>query len=195
MIYLILSAIVFLINVMPGLMPATWAILAFFFIKFGLQLLPTVILGAIMATMGRWVLAKTAKRFIRPHLSVKTQNNMAALGRFLTHNRKLSIPLVFAYAFLPIPSNQVFIAAGLSGVGVELISFSFLMGRLISYTFWVKVADKVTDNLNTIIVGDALNPKSLVLEAIGLVVLVLIMKIPWSKWLPVPKELNQDQKI
>lgn len=186
MIYLILAATVFLINVMPGLMPATWAILAFFFIKFGLRLLPTVILGAIMATTGRWVLAKTAKRFIRPHLSKKTQDNMTALGSFLTRNRKLSIPLIFAYAFLPIPSNQVFIAAGLSGVGVELISFSFLMGRLISYTFWVKVADKVTDDLNTIIVGDALNPKSLLIEGVGLVVLILIMKIPWSKWLPLP---------
>jgi uncharacterized membrane protein YdjX (TVP38/TMEM64 family) len=145
-----------------------------------------------MATLGRMVLAKISKRYIRPRLSEKSQKNMEALGSFLTNNKRFSIPLVFAYAFLPIPSNQIFIAAGLSGVGVELISFSFMMGRLVSYTFWVKMADHMTDRVNGAFMGDALSVRNIILEVVGVFLLILIMKIPWSKWITVKNEAKVD---
>lgn len=185
MIYLILALIVLAINVAPVLMPATWTLLAFFIIKYDLALLPTIILGAMAATIGRMILANGARRYVRPFLSEKSKINLEALGKFLVGNKKLSIPLLVGYAFLPIPSNQVFIALGLSGLNFDLVAGSFFAGRLISYTFWVKMADKLADNYQGVISSGWTNPKSLITEGIGLVCVLLILVIPWGRILRV----------
>jgi hypothetical protein len=54
--YLILGVLVFGVNIVPAFMPPTWIILAFFYLRYHLNLLPTVIIGAAAATLGRVVL-------------------------------------------------------------------------------------------------------------------------------------------
>ena len=42
-------AIIFLINLSPGFMPSSWMVMAFFYIQFGLPLVPLCIAGAIVS--------------------------------------------------------------------------------------------------------------------------------------------------
>lgn len=170
--YILMALSVFSINVIPGFMPPTWAVLAFFYITYQQELIPTVIIGALSAVSGRIVLAKLSQRYIRPILPKKIQVNLEALGTFLHRHDKFSIPLIILYAFLPIPSNHVFIAVGLSGFHIQLIAFSFFIGRLISYTFWVSVAKKIV-----------VSQDALWLELAGFAALILISLIPWEKLL------------
>ena len=63
--YVAAMALVFVINIVPAFMPATWMALAFFRIKFGLPLLALSIGGSIVAAAGRWALAKARTTTVR----------------------------------------------------------------------------------------------------------------------------------
>lgn len=193
LLYLFFVVLIIIMNASPGLMPATWMVISFFVIKYDLSILPTVIFGALAATVGRVLLANFSKKYVRPHLPLKQRLNLTALGKFLTSNKKVSIPLLVGYAFLPIPSNQVFIALGLSGVDFNLIAGSFFAGRLISYAFWVKLADHLADDLGTLVSSGWKNPTAVIFEVLGILGIVLVMMVPWTKILRIEVE-EEDLK-
>lgn len=167
-------------NVMPMFMPPTWIILFFFFSTYHLSLLPTVILGAVAATSGRVVLAILSGHF-RPFMSEKMLANMTALGNYFNTHTHISIPLLFVYAFLPIPSNHVYIAAGLAKIKIRLLALTFLFGRLISYTFWLTVTHRIASSLDRIFGQYYNQPKAFLAEIIGFILLYLFTKLNWKK--------------
>ena len=180
LIYFLMAIFVCGMNIIPAFMPATWIVLTFFYIKFNLFFIPTVIIGAVMATAGRVLLSFVAKHYLRPFLSKNSQANYDALGSYFNRHKQLTIPAVLSYAFLPIPSNQVFIAAGLANFNILVISLAFFVGRLISYSFWVGVAANLTDNLENIFVHHYTNMWSVVVEMLGFVLLIILSRIPWK---------------
>lgn len=197
-IYLLLSLVVYSINVIPAFMPPTWMILAFFYITFDLKLVPVVILGAVFATLGRICLAMLARYHFTPFLSVKGKENYEALGAFLNSNRKVTIPLVIGYAFIPIPSNQVYMAVGMSQADIRLFAITFFFGRIISYTFWVAAAHKFQESIVTIFVAHFQRKETIIIEIAGLFMLWLLSRIPWKRWLEeknVKKEVRDIKRI
>lgn len=181
--YLIMSIFIFGINVIPAFMPPTWMLLTFFHFKYDLEFVPTILIGALSATFGRITLAVLSQRFVRPLLSKKTQENFNSLGNFLNKRAKFTVMIILTYAFFPIPSNQVFIAAGLSKANILLIAFAFFIGRLISYSFIVGAAHKVVDRLDIFFTNQFSNTKVLIFEFMGFLLLYLISQIPWKKLL------------
>ncbi|MBI2597122.1 hypothetical protein HYW41_03130 [Candidatus Daviesbacteria bacterium] len=178
--YILLAGTVLGINVVPVLMPPTWTILAFFVTKYDLSLLPVVLIGATCATLGRIILAAMAGSF-RRFLSKESQDNYASIGVYLNTHEHITIPLVITYAFIPIPSNHVFIAAGLAKVRIKLLAGAFFVGRLISYTFWVSLTSRLADNLADIFSSHYSKIGSVVVEIAGLAALYFIGKIAWKK--------------
>lgn len=156
-------------------------VLAFFYLHFDLKLIPVVILGASAAVSGRVILSLLARNYFRPFMPRSFLHNYDALGNFFTENQKLTVPLIFTYAFLPIPSNDVFIIAGLAKLNIRLIAGSFLFGRLISYTFWVSLASRVSERLENVFTGHLSNGGALAAELIGFSVIFLVGKIRWGK--------------
>lgn len=179
--YIFLAVIIFGINVIPAFMPPTWTILVFFLLTFHLSFLPTVIIGACMATLGRVVLALLSRKYGSRLLPKKVVQNYHALGGFFKKHKRLTIPAVLMYAFFPIPSNQVYIIAGLSEISLRVIAFSFLVGRLISYSFWVGVSYHLSNNLESLFINHVTNYRSLVMEILSLLVIILIGLINWQK--------------
>ncbi|MBI3379162.1 hypothetical protein HY029_00205 [Candidatus Gottesmanbacteria bacterium] len=183
--YLILGIFVFGLNVIPVFAPPTWTVLTFYFLKLHLSLLPVVIIGAIAATLGRIVLYILSKNYFGNLLPKKYLDNMHILGKFIESHEDLTVPVVLTYAFLPISSNQMFVAAGLSGLPIRLIAFSFLIGRLISYTFWITASHRIVDSLETAFSSHYSNAGALVGQVLGFVVIVLLGKINWKKYLKI----------
>lgn len=179
--YIILASIVLGMNIIPAFMPPTWAVLAFFVIRHHLLLIPAVLLGATFATLGRVILAGISQRFFRQFFPRSSQENYESIGKYLNTHQTLTIPLVITYAFLPIPSNHVFIAAGLAKVNIRLLASSFFTGRLISYTFWISLTRKLSDNLEDIFSNHYSKAGSVVVEIAGLILLYLIGRIAWKK--------------
>lgn len=178
--YILLASTVLGMNVIPFFMPPTWTVLAFFVTKYDLPLLPVVLIGATTATLGRVILA-TLSQYFRKFLSKQSQDNYASIGEYLNTHEHITIPLVITYAFIPIPSNHVFIAAGLAKVRIKLLAGAFFIGRLISYTFWVKLTQKLADNLADIFTSQYSKVGSVVIEIAGLLLLYFLGKIAWKK--------------
>ncbi|MDP3888532.1 MAG: hypothetical protein Q8Q24_00665 [bacterium] len=181
--YLFLGVIVFLVNMMPGFMPATWTILAFFTVKDDLVLIPTVLIGAVAAVSGRIVLYYITKHYLRRFFPAKSQQNYQALRNYLSKREKWTLPFIFAYAFSPIPSNQLFIIAGLTNFNIKILASSFFIGRLMSYTLWVGTAHALSDNLEAIFTHHLSRNVSIVLELVGFSLIFLLGRIDWAKLL------------
>jgi membrane protein YqaA with SNARE-associated domain len=185
--YLVIAVVVYFMNIVPAFMPPTWSVLAFFYLQYDLILAPTVIIGAICATLGRVTLAKLADNYFRRFIPKKFLENYQNLGLFFKQHEKLTIPIIISYAFLPIPSNEVFIIAGLAKLDLKIIAGSFLVGRLISYTFWVTVASRVSEHFETLFSSHLTKTNSVITELIGISIIILIGRINWGKILKIKK--------
>lgn len=179
--YLTLATIVLSMNVIPAFMPPTWIVLAFFVGKYDLRLLPVVLIGAVCATIGRIILTIISQKYFSRFFSKESKTNYESIGDYLNHHKGITIPLMITYAFIPIPSNHVFIAAGLAKVNIQALASAFFIGRLISYTFWVKLTEKLSDNISDIFNSHYSKVGSIVAELAGLLILYFIGKIAWKK--------------
>lgn len=171
---------VFLINALPALMPPTWMVLVFFLATYNLNPVAMVIIGALFALSGRLVLYYLASKF-RGVLPKRMDKNYQDLGKFLSEHKAISLPLFLLFAFYPLPSNQLFIVAGLAKVKPKLLAWSFLGGRLLSYSFWVGGAH-VIDRRLEIMFRDGLDPRSIVVALTSAIFLIAIPGfLPWKK--------------
>lgn len=183
MVYLFLGLLVFAVNVIPAFMPPTWIVLTLLYVKFNLWLPGVVLIDAICATLGRVVLYFIAKLWLKKVLTKSAQENYQALGEVLKQHKRLSIPLFMLYAFLPIPSNQAYIAAGLADFDIKVIATAFLFGRFISYTFWLSFSGSIAKSLEYRLSHHYSLNSSLLIEVASFMVLVIISFIPWKKLL------------
>jgi len=178
--YILLALVIAGINIVPAFMPPTWIILAFFYIQFHLLFIPTILIGATCATLGRVVLALLARRLGSKLIPKRMLRNYYSLGDFFEKHQRLTIPAVLMYAFFPISSNQVYIIAGLSQISLRIIAFSFLVGRLISYSFWVNLSYHLSHDFWALFVQHATNFRSLFLDFLGLFIVVFVGIIDWQ---------------
>jgi len=179
--YLRLAVSIFFINTILAFMPPTWSVLTYFSAKNHLLLLPTVIIGAIFAVGGRVTLALMGKYLFRPILPKKTRANLESLGSFLKKRKEYTLPFIFAYAFSPIPSNQLFLAAGLSDFDIKFLATSFFLGRLLSYTVWVTLGTLIAQLLERIFSKNHSTICGILIELFGFFCIYLLGKINWKK--------------
>lgn len=175
----------FLINIVPFFMPPTWMLLAFFRIRFDI---PTWLLapgGALCATAGRSVLALLARRFGARFLPAKEQANVRHLGMFLKRQRWSYAGILF-YAFGPIPSPHLFIAAGLVGLDLRLVAAAFCTGRLVSYTTLVAGTGAAADRLGPLFLRQFGSGFALIGPLSAALMILVLVKIDWravlSRW-------------
>src|SRR5438034_6220526 len=110
-------AVTILINLLPAFAPPSWSVLAFFLIRYHLPLLLITVGGAAASTIGRLGLAVGTRRWGRRLLSERRRKSMQGLGRWLDAKPRWAVPIVvLLFALGPVPSNAVFIAAGLTGI-------------------------------------------------------------------------------
>jgi len=172
----------------------TWSILAYFLIRFDLPLLPLAIGGALAASSGRYVLALGSRRWGRRLLSPTQQTRLSRLGVWLETRARWTTPLaVLVYSFGPIPSNQLFIAAGLTATRLTPIVAAFLAGRLISYTLWVNLARVVAHRFEDLFTDHLQRGSAVAFELLAIAALVLFTRIDWPRVLQGAGS-NQDQR-
>jgi len=175
-------ALSFLINLVPAFMPSTWMVLAFFYIKFDLPLLLLTIPGAIASGLGRLLLAKTSTLFKRRLLKGQ-EADLQELGCFLEERRNYVGLAVFLYALSPFPTNNLFIAAGMTEVGMTRVLVGFCCARILANTFWVWTTQRVFESLGGLFQTTFGSWVPLVLQIASLSSIVLLYKVPWARWL------------
>jgi membrane protein YqaA with SNARE-associated domain len=195
---LIAYAIAFVINVIPAFMPATWTVLAFFYVHYHLPLLLLTVGGAAFSTLGRLVLAWAMRRWGRKIVPAKHRAELDGLSTWLDNRPSWQVPLaVFVGSLGPIPSNQLFIAAGLTTVRLAPVAMGFCAGRVISYTVSALAVSKVTTSLESMLRNYWSSPSAWVIQLISLAAIVVFTMIPWTKVLhiSVPTVAEQTQSM
>lgn len=179
--YVMAAAIVFGVNLLPAFGPPTWAVLVFYRLNSQLAVVPLVILGAVAAAAGRILLALLF-RHLRGHISARQTANLAAAGKVLTRDRKRSVAGLVLFALSPVPSAQLFEAAGLIGVALVPLTISFFVGRLVSYSVCVAGASAAADtSVGQLATSSFTSPWGIAIQVLLLVALAGLTRVDWTK--------------
>lgn len=177
--YLLVLAVVFGVNLLPAFGPPTWAVLVFFRLNSDVDVVALVILGAISAAAGRLLLAVAFGR-LRGHISARQTANLAAAGKVLTKDRKRSIAGLGLFALSPLPSAQLFEAAGLIGVALLPLTVAFFVGRLISYSVYVAGASAAAGtSAGQLVTSSFTSPWGIALQVLLLLGLAGLTRVDW----------------
>lgn len=165
--------VVFAVNLLPAFGPPTWAVLVFFSLDFDLPAVPLVIGGALAAATGRFVLASASRR-VRPHLSTARVEHLDRAQAALSANRLRTAAGLGLFAISPVPSGQLFVAAGLMTVPLLPLTAAFFAGRLVSYSLYVGAATLAEQSLGAVLLDALTSPLGMALQVAMLIGLALL---------------------
>ena len=178
--WLLALGCIFAVNLLPAFGPPTWALLIFFHLNTDLPAVPLVLLGALAAASGRFVLA-TGARHWRSRLPQDRRESLSAAEEALTGSRGRAAAGLGLFALSPVPSAQLFVAAGLLTVPLLPLTAAFFAGRLVSYSLYVGAASAAEGSLGSLL-GDAFgSPLGIGLQLVMLAGLVLLLRVDWAK--------------
>lgn len=189
---LTLFAIVLGVNLLPAFGPPTWTILVLYVLNTEIHPAVLIPVAATAAASGRLLLA-LAFRLLGNKLPAKYRANLKAAREALEKNRRNAILALGLFALSPVPSAQLFEAAGLAGVRLLPFTLAFFLGRTVSYSIYVFTAS----GLKATSLGDSFrealtSPWGIALQVVMLIGLVFLAKIDWAKWLAGKKAKNRS---
>ncbi|MGA9857974.1 MAG: hypothetical protein WBQ18_08925 [Solirubrobacteraceae bacterium] len=180
--YLVLAGVVFGVNLLPAFGPPTWSVLVFFRLQSDLAAIPLVLVGALAAAAGRLVLAYGSRRY-RGRLSPERLENLSAARDAVMGGRGRALAGLGLFALSPLPSAQLFVAAGLVDAPILPLTAAFFAGRLVSYSIYVGAASAARRGLGSIITDAFTSPAGIALQLVMLGGLVALMRVDWVRLL------------
>jgi membrane protein YqaA with SNARE-associated domain len=178
--YLVAFGCILGVNLLPAFGPPTWAVLVFFKLNSDLAAVPLVLGGAIAAASGRLVLAHAARR-LRGRFSQERLDNLAAAQQALAGNRRKAAGGLALFALSPLPSAQLFIAAGLLEVPLLALTAAFFAGRLVSYSLYVGGASLAKHSVEHTLTGAFSSWWGITLQVLMLAGLVALVRVDWAR--------------
>ncbi|MFN8590283.1 MAG: hypothetical protein U0031_02395 [Thermomicrobiales bacterium] len=169
------------VNAVPAFMPPTWSILAYFHIQEGLPVLPLAALGAAGATTGRAFLALVSRAFGERVLPSRWRANIGALAEELERRSDLGLLALALFALGPIPSNQLFVAAGIARAPLPPILAVFCLARFISYLVWVTLAEQAAVTLTDLVRPRFGAGAAVLIQIVAFVALIAVMQVDWRR--------------
>ena len=181
--YLILFAVVLAVNLMPAFGPPTWAVIVLFGINSDLSVSGTVIVGAVAAAIGRYLLAR-AFRLLGHRAPKRMRRNVAAVREAIEKRRRAGLLGLMLVALSPIPSAQLFEGAGLAGMRLLPFTAAFFAGRVISYAIYAAGARSLRDHsMGDVLLQNLNTPAGLAIQLVAIAGLVAFTQIDWARLL------------
>jgi len=179
-----LAGVVLFFNLMPAFAPPTWAALVLFSLNTELHPIVIVAVGAIFAGTGRYLLARATGLF-RNRISKKSLSNLEAAQTLLTENTSRKILTIGMFVISPLPSAQLFEAAGLMGVRLLPLTIAFFSGRIVTYNFYVFGASELkAHGIGDLITKEFTSVWAILFQVVMIASVVLITRIDWKRFLP-----------
>ncbi|MBO9579274.1 MAG: hypothetical protein J7498_00065 [Sphingobium sp.] len=180
---LILFLIVLGINLLPAFGPPTWSIIVLYGLTTDLPVPLIVIVGALAAALGRLLLAY-GFRYLRDYLPAKQKRNLEAAKHFIDNRPKGALLGLGLFALSPLPSAQLFEAAGLAGVKLMRFTAAFFLGRIVSYSIYAATAGVIRkSSLGDVFVETLTSPWGIALQVGMIVLLAALTQIDWARLL------------
>jgi hypothetical protein len=179
--WLAVFAIAVGLNAVPAFMPPTWSVLAYFHLQEGLPIVPLAAIGALGAATGRAILAVASRELGARVLPARWQANITALVAELQARRELGLLGLALFALGPVPTNQLFVAAGIARAPLAPILAVFAAARFVSYIIWINVADTAAATLTELIAPRFGVGTAVLAQIAGFLLLIALMQIDWSR--------------
>jgi uncharacterized membrane protein YdjX (TVP38/TMEM64 family) len=154
-------------------------VLVFLRLNSDLDAVPLVLVGALAAALGRFTLA-TASRRLRRFMSPKRLASLEAAQEVLSGSRRRAAAGLALFALSPVPSAQLFVAAGLMTVPLVPLTAAFFAGRLVSYSIYVAGASAVKHSFGSVIAKSLTSPLGIALQVAMLAALVALVRVDWA---------------
>jgi len=181
--YAAVVAAVFGLNLLPAFGPPTWAILVLFSLNGDYWEPALVGAGAVAAASGRLVLAHATRKLGR-RLPARHRENLEAAGELVTRRGGRSLALLALFAISPLPSAQLFEAAGLMTVRLLPLTAAFFAGRLVSYAIYVGGAGALSStDTGKVLLSSLTSPWGVILQVAMLAALVALARVDWRRML------------
>lgn len=181
LIYLV--ALVFVFNLAPAFAPPTWSVLVLFSLNTDLPPALIVIAGAISAGTGRYSLAR-ATGLLRNRIQGKSLKNLESAQMIFEEKSSRKILVLLLFIISPLPSAQLFEAAGLIGAQLLPLTLAFFSGRLVTYSFYVAGASELkAHGIGELITKEFTSIWAIVLQILMITGVVMLTRINWSKFL------------
>lgn len=177
---LLALGVILAVNLLPAFGPPTWALLVFFRLSFDIPAVPLVLGGALAAAGGRLLLAGASRR-LRGRFSRERLESLDAAERLLAGSRGKALAGLGLFALSPVPSAQLFVAAGVLTLPLLPLTAAFFAGRLVSYSLYVGAADVAERNLGGIVRDSLTSPAGVALQLLMLGALVALLRVDWAR--------------
>jgi uncharacterized membrane protein YdjX (TVP38/TMEM64 family) len=178
--YLAVFGIVFGINLLPAFGPPTWAVLVFTRLHWHLNAVALVLIGAVAASCGRYLLALATRHF-SAKLPQRMRANIEAARDLLQRHPRSAMVVFSLFVVSPLPSAQLFMAAGLLGLNLLGFTLAFLVGRLVSFSIYVGVAVVAEHQLGSVLDHLFGSPWSIALQVALLGAVWILPLINWRR--------------
>ena len=181
--YLLLFVIVLGVNLMPAFGPPTWTILVLYSLNTQMPTTAVVLTGATAAALGRYLLA-SAFGLIRNKFSTRSRDNLDAAKKLIEQSKGKTVLALGMFVISPLPSAQLFEAAGLMRVRLLPFTIAFFAGRLVSYFIYTSTAARIRESN----LGDAFRraisePVGIAVQLVVIAMLVALTRMDWGRWL------------
>ena len=178
--YLAVFAIVFGINLLPAFGPPTWAVLVVIRLHWHLNPVALVLIGAVAAASGRYLLALGARHF-SGRLPGRMKANLEEARVVLQERPRGALAVFGLFVVSPLPSAQLFVAAGLLHLRLGLLTLAFFVGRLVSYSIYMSVAVVADRQLGNVLDNLFGSWWSITLQVVLLIGVCLLPLVNWRK--------------
>ncbi len=180
LIYLVL--LVFVFNLAPAFAPPTWSVLVLFSLNTDLPPALIVIAGAISAGTGRYSLAR-ATGLLRNRIKGQSLKNLESAQKLFEEKSSRKILLLLFFIISPLPSAQLFEAAGLIGARLLPLTVAFFSGRLVTYSFYVAGASELkAHGIGELITKELTSAWAIIFQILMITAVVLLTRINWSRF-------------
>ncbi|MEV6067594.1 hypothetical protein AB0L82_13650 [Nocardia sp. NPDC052001] len=191
--YLVVFATVFALNLMPAFGPPTWVLLILFKINWQLDPIALVLIGALTAGTGRYLLAAVTGR-LGAHLGARRRSSLRAAGEYLTDHKGRSAAGLTLFLLSPLPSAQMFEAAGLIGIRLLPLTAAFIAGRLVSYSLYMGATTVAERNLGRAFTSSLTSPYAIAIQVTVIAALVILARVDWAAHLPTSHRPPDDKR-
>jgi membrane protein DedA with SNARE-associated domain len=178
--YLPFVLVVFGVNLLPAFGPPTWTLVVFAHVHWHLNPVALVLTGAAAAAAGRYLLA-TGTRHFGGRLPATVQDNLQAADEYLAQRRRSMWLLFGVFVVSPLPSAQMFEAAGLLDLNLKTVTLAFFFGRTISYSIYLAIATVAQNQFGDLFTSFFGATWSIVIEVVMIVLVVALPMVPWRR--------------
>ncbi len=174
--YLLLFAIVFLLDLIPAFAPPAWLVAVFFRHTYHLHFVLVVLITALAASLGRLLLAGLTRKLKR-YMPKRYSDNLHYSERLLANNRQKFRLIVGLFLCSPLPSAQLFEAAGLLNVALIPLAAAFFFGRLVTISLYLSFAHLTVANFGKLLEGGLSSAWAIAFEVLCILVIVAMFRV------------------